>query len=241
MNRKPRPPDGPGANGLRGGKNIYSSRVCIGGYVEDVGGPAMYNPGFTTEDFESENQRYGGQKAVLRYGAALPVRVNAEQPTTFDVFAPAKELNSSTWRSTIRETYQPLDLTVTSENPWTKRSPVSPEVEEYRKTWTQESETARRFRFQVESRLPNNKAVAKFKVSDVRMLPGTPMSVEKLRRKLIERYGIFAFSALRATMKSSHVSFNEFHACMKQLDIDMPRSELDQVIFSGYLVSKFTV
>lgn len=229
MNRKPRPPDGPGANGLRGGKNLYSSKVCIGGYIEDVGGPAMYNPGFTTEDFESENQRYGGAKATLKYGAGLPVRVNVEEPTTFDVFAPAKELNSSTWRSTIRDTYQPHDLKQLSESSWTKRPEVNPEVEEYRKTWTIDSDAARRFRYQVESRLPNNKAVVKFNVADVRMLPGTPMSLEKLRRKLIDRYGIFAFSALRAVLSKPHLTLTDFHGCIKELGIEMNRSELDQV------------
>ena len=49
MNNKARPDDGPGSNGLRGGKNMYSNKVFIGGYVEDVGGPSLFKKGFTTD------------------------------------------------------------------------------------------------------------------------------------------------------------------------------------------------
>jgi hypothetical protein len=75
-NRKQRPPNGPGANGLRGGTNVYSSKTVVGRWMDDVGGPAAFKRGFTTKNFETEaqHQQLG---ATLRpptyYGADLPV------------------------------------------------------------------------------------------------------------------------------------------------------------------------
>jgi hypothetical protein len=228
MNQRQRPPDGPGANGLRGGKNVYSPKVCIGGFVEDIGGPSNYKKGFTNEDFFTENSRYGSNMSGLEYGAGLPMHVSAQQPSTFDVFAPSKDANSSTWQTTTRSTFTTNDFS-------NKSAPLhvlvaNPKADEYRKTWTQDSDAARKFRFQVESRMKSSdKQVAKFEPEDVRLLPGTPMAIEKFRRKLIERHGILSFSALRFHLPRDTVSLGQFRKLIQSLNVDISKSETDQV------------
>jgi hypothetical protein len=107
----------------------------------------------------------------------------------------------------------------------------NPQVEEYRKTWTQETDSARKFRFHVESRMPNNPAVRRFEAADIRLLPGTPIAAEKLRRKLVERHGILAFSALRYYLPGGSVSYSQFKQAAFDLTVDVTKSELDQVSF----------
>lgn len=224
MNQKPRPLDGPGANGLRGGKNIYSSKVCIGGFIEDVGGPAMYSKGFTNADFDTENTRYGQTHSSLKYGAGLPVKVSVEKPSTFDVFAPAKELTSSTWQTTTNGTYRAPSKT-------NNQSPAFTQSGTLRDTWTLENDAARKFRFQVESRMKSsNTAVAKFEIPDIRLLPGTPMAVESFRRKLIDRHGILSFSALRCALPKGTITLPEFRKVVASLGLTVSKSEFDQIV-----------
>ena len=74
-NRKQRPADGPGANGLRGGTNLYSTKTKIGRWQDDIGGPAAFKMGFHTSAFETEaqNQQLGATLLKPRfYGSELP-------------------------------------------------------------------------------------------------------------------------------------------------------------------------
>jgi hypothetical protein len=75
MSAKPRPPNAPGANGLRGGIKSYSQKTTTGQWLEGYGGPSGYKRGFTTIDFETEAQHAQlgatNQKAP-EFGAELP-------------------------------------------------------------------------------------------------------------------------------------------------------------------------
>ena len=75
MASKPRPPNAPGSNGLRGGIKQYSLKTTTGQWLEGYGGPSGYQRGFTTVDFETEAQ-HAQIGATLRkapeFGAALP-------------------------------------------------------------------------------------------------------------------------------------------------------------------------
>jgi hypothetical protein len=74
-NKKQRPPNGPGSNGLRGGINLYSNKTAVGGWMDDVGGPSGYKRGFSTTDFQTEAQaqQLGATlKPVPYFGASLP-------------------------------------------------------------------------------------------------------------------------------------------------------------------------
>lgn len=232
LHRKHRPTDGPGANGLRGGKNVYCSKVSTHTRIEDVGGPAYFKRGFTNEDFETENTAYGGTRCRLEFGAALPVKVSIEKPSTFDVFAPVKELDASTWQSTARGTFiahteaagLPSNFTDNKKN------------ERSYETWTKSSEAAAKFRYQVESRLESqNTDVAKFKTQDIRLLPGVPIGVEKFRRRLMERHGMLGLSALRFYLPDDQVSSAQFRKLVSDLGLEVSKVEFSQVL------SHFTV
>lgn len=87
-NNKPRPANGPGSNGMRGGKKVYGGKTAIGGWLDDVGGPIGYNRGFSTTDYitEAQNQQMGVtlRQAPL-YGAYLNT-VGNEVPSVADNF-----------------------------------------------------------------------------------------------------------------------------------------------------------
>jgi len=62
------------------------------------------------------------------------------------------------------------------------------ELDEYRKKWTSDNPIGRHIRFQTEALRSANAGVpSKFQVSRVRFMPGTPVSFEKLREKVITR------------------------------------------------------
>lgn len=92
-NKKQRPQNGPGANSLRGGINLYSSKVIIGRWQDDIGGPIAFKRGFTTSDYDTEaqhQQRGATLKAPTYYGSALPI--------TGDLY----KTESPTWETTTR-------------------------------------------------------------------------------------------------------------------------------------------
>lgn len=72
---KPRPANGPGANGLRGGIKQYVPKTITGHWLEEFGGPAGYKRGFTTAEYETEgqHQQTGAKFRPLKeFGPELP-------------------------------------------------------------------------------------------------------------------------------------------------------------------------
>lgn len=83
-NRKQRPPNGPGANGLRGGTNLYSTKTTIGRWQDDIGGPSAFQRGFNTPEFETEaqhQQRGATLQAPSYYGSELSKTDDNEKTT----------------------------------------------------------------------------------------------------------------------------------------------------------------
>jgi hypothetical protein len=75
-------------------------------------------------------------------------------------------------------------------------------------------------------------------------LPGKPLSLEKLREKIIERYGILGMSALRYYLGEGSISANRFKQTLKELNVTLSRAEFSQVIwiytyFSEILFNNF--
>jgi hypothetical protein len=84
-NKKLRPQNAPGSNGLRGGVNLYSTKTAVGRWQDDIGGPAGYKRGFTTVAFETEaqHQQLGViQKRSPFYGAMLPTKEQLDLPAS---------------------------------------------------------------------------------------------------------------------------------------------------------------
>ena len=107
MSNKPRPANGPGSNGLRGGIKSYSAKTTTGAWLEEYGGPALYKRGFTTSDFQTEAQF--AQLGVVRkgppgFGAGLPLaEVVQHKQTNAEIFnpTPTEELNKTRWETNL--------------------------------------------------------------------------------------------------------------------------------------------
>jgi hypothetical protein len=89
INKKARPVNGPGNNGLRGGTKLYSTKTFQGNFIDDVGGPEGFKRGFHNEDYmtEQQNQQMGRTLKFDRlYGADLPLESKLKPRTTTDIF-----------------------------------------------------------------------------------------------------------------------------------------------------------
>ena len=199
INRKQRPPNGPGANGLRANLNSYNSgKVLLGRWVDDHGGPIGYRRGFTTEDFQTEcqHQQLGVvQKRPQLYGAALPAVEAVKNPfKPEDIFHPVTGLQPKDWSSNAHADFTTRDLVEYQPPMMMTRE----KLQEYRETWTTGREHERSSRFQTESvRAGNSAASAHLKVTQTRALPGAPIAVELFRKEILEIHGTLAFCALR--------------------------------------------
>lgn len=231
--RKPRPADGPGANGLRGGKNIYSSKTVIGNWLDEIGGPSFYKRGFSTEDFRTEQQmqQLGATlKPPQYYGAGIPHpnTVRLEPATTFDVFCPGGK-SASTWTTNSKATMD--EGLIKKEEPFLKMTESRAKfLEDYRKTWTSDTPISREVRFKTENRLAGNAAPKPFQTVSLRLLPGTPMAVEKFRKAIIERHGVLGLSALRYYVGKGTINVDQFKTIVKKLQINFGPAEVNQVI-----------
>lgn len=90
ISNKPRPPDGPGSNGLRGGKKNYSARTAVGSWLDECGGPQGYSRGFHDPDFLTEAQNLQlsvTNKKLGEFGAGIK-NPNGNGFTNKEVFQP---------------------------------------------------------------------------------------------------------------------------------------------------------
>jgi hypothetical protein len=95
--RKQRPVNGPGANGLRGGTNLYSTKTTIARWLDDVGGPSAFKRGFNTPEFETEaqHQQCGATlKAPSYYGSELAKVDNTNKPVATVWETTARNMNT---------------------------------------------------------------------------------------------------------------------------------------------------
>lgn len=235
MSRRDRPPDGPGANGLRGGRNSYSLKTANGNWIEDCGGSKFYKRGFTTDNFQTECQHQQTGRSLTKdaeFGAALPASYS-DMRTTTDVFNPPSGPQGNTWESNsqqmMKSTIGARVLQSTNQVPKSNVDPVA--LEKYRKSWTNDTEESRKMRFQTESRRAGNSgAPAKFVVESVRFLPGCPIAFERFRERLIERFGILAMSSVRSSLGGRcEMSSADFYRMIKDIGVNMSRIEIEQV------------
>lgn len=237
---KPRPPDGPGSNGLRGGIKKYHPKTITGQWLEEFGGPSGYRRGFTTRDYESEAQhaQYGGTlKYPPEFGPELPDENDIPLPSSpFEYVQSPRKGNSSpespwmTNNALMNSTV--LNRNKDEEEQTVLKSHLPKEVlENYRKTWTADPEFARSSRFITETRLAGSATGTKFAVQSVRTLPGTPKPLELLRSMLVEKYGILAFPVVRSVFGTSELMpVKTFRKLLKDIGMDLKLYEVNQVL-----------
>lgn len=232
--RKARPQNGPGNNGLRGGAKIYSTKTFNGNFIDDVGGPEGFKRGFHHEDYTTEQQHQQTGRTNKNdpyYGANLTTEEKLKPKSTADIFSPGTGMQSSEWRTNTQLTtgiYRPLQ---------DERLPhfsvlKGEKLDAYRNTWTSDNPIGRMVRFQTEALRSANAAMPlKFQVNRVRFMPGTPVPVEKLREKLIERHGILAFSAMRHSLGKGKVSGKKLQTVLKELGLEVSKADFCHVSF----------
>ena len=222
-NRKQRPPNGPGANGLRGGTNLYSTKTAIHRWQDDVGGPMAYKRGFTTQAFETEAQ-FQQKGATLRqqphFGAALPVELEDKSPS------------SALWESSAHAGMKTGMIAQAGETHLPTMNQKYEELEQYRKTWSTDCPASRDMRFQTENRRSTLAAPKQFQMPTMRLLPGTPRPLETFRERLIEKHGILALSNVRFYVGIGDISCDDLKKALAKTAVKADRFEFNQIL--GY-------
>lgn len=101
---------------------------------------------------------------------------------------------------------------------------------EYRNQWTSDKKANRKIRFQTESQLAGSFASQRFRHTALRLLPGTPKSLEDYRKRVVERYGLFGVSALRFHVGLRSMSCADFRSRIRSLGVDVKPHELSQIM-----------
>jgi hypothetical protein len=221
--RKQRPPNGPGANGLRGGTNLYSQKTAIHRWQDDIGGSISYRRGFTTSAFETESQHQQlgvSLKAPAYFGAALPIELEDNSPS------------SALWQSNAHSGMKTGLMTAQGETHLPTMNLKYEELEKYRKQWTTDVPASRDMRFQTENRRATKSAPKQFQMPTMRLLPGTPRPLETFRERLLERHGILALSNIRFHVGVGEISCDDFKRAIANTEVKVDRFEINQIM--GY-------
>lgn len=99
----------------------------------------------------------------------------------------------------------------------------------YRERWTVDTEVSRKLRFQTEVNNASGFLPDKFKVSTVRLLPGTPKVLELLRENLMEKYGILGISVARNHLGNGVQLCDDILRKIKNLGIKLSLAQSNQV------------
>ena len=76
----------------------------------------------------------------------------------------------------------------------------------------------------------------KFRARQIRVLPGTPLAVERLREKLLEVHGQLGFDALRTTLADMDInsdgvlSKDELQQGLKSMGIALSKADTEQAL-----------
>jgi hypothetical protein len=201
---------------------VFSEKTAVGSWIERSGGPSGYHRGFSTEEYETEAQhlQYGANKPKF-YGAGLPLDEEVEHPRVVkDIFHPRSGPTIKDWKSNTHSMMESVlvpkvrtyfDQTVIISLPaqtehnyaadcgrTIKNLNDQSKIEDYRASWTTDTNEGRKLRFNTESRRAANSAVGEsFQVPSLRLVPGVPNGFEKILSGLTSRYGILGLTAFR--------------------------------------------
>ena len=164
------------------------------------------------------------------YGADLPLASALKPRESKDTISPANGMQSKDWATNTQLTtgqYKPLQ---DERLPYFTSLKIE-ELTKYRNTWTSDNAAGRLMRFQTEAQRAANKAVSsKFQVSRVRFMPGTPVPLEKLREKLLSRYGILAFTAIRAALGNDTVTGKQLQLILADMGLEVSRADFCMIL-----------
>jgi len=236
MSNKPRPLDGPGANGLRGGRNVYNSgKTAIGVWLDAKGGPSGYKRGYHTSDYQTEaqSQQDGARFYTAPYfGAELPnpEHLHRKAPKMQDLFDPlySKEAPQD-YLTNTGAMYKQQGAKV-EESHLPRSNMPRAQLEAYQQTWSSDTPASRAMRFQTENRRAGNAANKNFQTPSVRLMPGTPIMIEKYRQLLIDKFGVLALPVLRFHFGKGEMSCTEWKKRMAATEVKPFPHEVNQIL-----------
>jgi hypothetical protein len=231
-----RPPDGPGANGLRGGRGAYpSGKTAIGVWLDSKGGPSGYKRGFHSGDYETEcqHQQKGAQFGSSEFfGAELPPKehLHRKPPCSADLFDSnySKEPPLD-YMTNTRLQYQDSTILIKESHLPLSNMPRE-QLVEYQKTWSSDTPAARVIRFQTEARRASNAANKNFQTPSLRLLPGTPTTLEQYRSKLLEKFGVLALAVFRYFIGEGEMTCQEWRQRLVLTQIKLFPHEVNQIL-----------
>jgi len=236
MSKKQRPPNGPGANGLRGGRNVYpSGRTAIGVWLDEKGGPSGYKRGFTTPEFITEGQlqqRGATLERPAEFGALLPPpdHVDRKPPCAGDLFDPKYSgLIQRDWSTNTMRQYQ-SGTTRVEESHLPRSNMPREQLVAYQQKWSSDTPASRTMRFQTENRRAGNAANKLFQTKCLRLLPGTPIIMEKFREQLLERHGVLALARVRYCVGRGSCTCSSFRAKLAQCEVKLTPADINQIL-----------
>ncbi len=113
------------------------------------------------------------------------------------------------------------------------------ELEEYRSSWTHDNIESKKIRFLTESKRMTQLA-DKFKEFSVRMPPGCPEPLKRLRDQLLAKQGNVAFGKLKLALGTGVIHVDDFNNVLTKLDVIFSRLEFAKVISTSRSSFLFT-
>lgn len=233
---KLRPANGPGANGLRGGRNVYpSGRTAIGVWLDEKGGPSGYKRGFTRPEYltEGQLQQMGATlEKQPEFGAQLPPpqHFDRKPPCSGDMFDPKYTgLKERDWMTNTQRQYE-SGTTNVQESHLPRSNMPREQLVAYQQKWSSDTPASRTMRFQTENRRAGNAANKLFQTKCLRLIPGTPIILERFREQLLERHGVLALARVRYCMGSGTISCAEFRAKIGKCEVKLTPTDVNQIL-----------
>ena len=233
---KARPANGPGANGLRGGRNVYpSGRTAIGVWLDEKGGPSGYKRGFTTPEFitEGQLQQMGATlQKPAEFGSQLPPpeHFDRKAPCAGDLFDPKYSgLLERDWTTNTMRQYH-SGLTKVEESHLPRSNMPREQLVAYQQKWSSDTPASRTMRFQTENIRAGNAANKLFQTKTLRLLPGTPVILERFRELLLERHGVLALARVRHCMGKGAITCKEFRTRLANCQVKLTPADVNQIL-----------
>jgi hypothetical protein len=200
-----------GSNVLRGGKHTYTRHTLESNWYEDRAEPSYEGSRPEARTEEAARQLAVTGARIPKYGAAiLDAEDRARRGARYDpsnTILPDTHARAAGWKATTAASYRPVGdpadavVVATSSTFHPKLNPMvsdSDALATYRARWLNQQDGTFRDRFRTEQTEALSKPVGdSFKVSTVRALPGVPKSLERLRERLVERFGLQTFWLVR--------------------------------------------
>jgi len=212
-----------------------SGKTAIGVWLDEKGGPSGYKRGFTNSDYMTEGQvaQMGATlKKAPEFGAELcaPEHITRKPPCAGDLFNPVYSgTGNRDWMSNTQSAYL-QGVTKVKETHLPRSNMDRETLKAYQQSWSSDTVASRTMRFQTENIRAGNAANKLFQTKTLRLLPGTPVPLEKFRSLLIDMHGVLALACLRSKMGTGIISCAQFKTRLASTGVKLALAEVNQIL-----------